>query len=476
MNALPPLHTLSSEQKDMLILALWEENQVLKSYVAKLEKRITELEEEVQDLKNKLGSNSQNSHKPPSSDGLKKIMPIREKSSRKSGGQFGHKGHTLKLSDKPDKIIEYQINACPHCKADITDIAYVNYKRGQVFDIPELKMEVVEHRVFEKICPCCGKACVSSLPEGVTLGHQYGARLRSFLIYLHHYHFVASNRIREFVADMFGHTISEDMVFKSEEEVYLKLCPFEREVKEQLKEQYIAHADETSLRVNAKNSWLHVLSTDSLTCLFVHQKRGKKAMDDMGILPFFEGILIHDHWKAYFQYKCRHALCNAHHLRELKAISEGTTHKWALKMSELLKEIKRAKDRNLLKTITSFEARYDCILDLGYKEACQVHETGPPLKKSHPKEICLLDRLKSRKKEVLAFMYEKDVPFTNNLAERDIRMMKVKMKVSGCFRTPLGAQIFCRIRGYISTLKKRGITAFQALLNALNGCVCPSFS
>lgn len=246
------------------------------------------------------------------------------------------------------------------------------------------------------------------------------------------------------------------MVFKGEKEVFSRLKDFEEELKEKLKGQAVLHADETSLRMESQNHWFHVLSTAELTHYFVHQKRGKKGMDDMGVLPDFNGLLSHDHWKPYFQYGCSHSLCNAHHLRELKAIFEDTYHAWANKMEALLKEIKLAKDEGRLERLISlFEIKYDEVINLGYTQAIELHQRGPPGKKSYPKEICLLDRLKNCKSQVLMFMYKENIPFDNNQAESDIRMMKVKMKISGYFRQKTYAQIFCRIRGYISNMKKK---------------------
>lgn len=471
MDKLPDLDRLSSEQKNSLILFLWD-------YVAKLEARIIELEAEVKELKSKLGKNSQNSDKPPSSDSYKKIQSKREKSGKKSGGQIHHPGHILKICTHPDRILEHKPITCANCGKDIQSTPCANRKVAQVFDIPELKIEVTEHQVIEKVCPCCGCHSSGKLPAGVNFGTQYGSNLSSLLVYLHHYHYISSKRITEFCYDVLGHSISEGVIFKAEKELYFRLSIFEDKLKEHLRKQKVAHADETSLRVNNRNTWLHVVSTNKLTFYSVHQKRGKKATDDIGILPFFKGTLVHDHWKAYFQYNCLHALCNAHHLRELTAVSEGTCHTWAKKMADLLNEINKNKDENKLDEmeIAAFNTQYDEILELGFKEANQIHATGPPKKKSHPKEVCFLDRLKNRKEQVLAFMYKMEVPFTNNLAERDIRMMKVKMKVSGCFRKDYGADYFCLIRSYISTMKKQGKAILSSIKQALCGEPCYAFS
>lgn len=459
LNQILPLDQLSSKQKDELIV--------------KLIQRIIELEQKVAGLENRLNQNSQNSHKPPSSDGFRKSRSLREKSGRKSGGQIGHSGQMLTICEKPDVIVEHQMDVCPHCQASLKDTTHVGFNIAQVFELPELKIKVTEHRMLEKICPSCHTFCLASAPDGVKCGLQYGSQLKSLLIYLRDYHFLPSQRLTEFFEDVFSHSISEGIIFDSEEKIFNTLVPFEERVKAALKIQDVAHADETSLRVEGKNHWLHVLATTDLTNYFVHTKRGKVAMDEMDILPNFNGILCHDHWKPYFQYKCAHALCNAHHLRELKAVFEGTAHDWSNQMSALLKKIKITKDEDRLNPsmFVAFATKYDEIIQLGYTQVNKITHTatGPPLKKSYPKEICLLDRLKKHKAQVLMFMYNPDVPFDNNQAERDIRMMKVKIKVSGCFRQKNYAQIFCRIRSYISTCKKRGLAILASLTQAFNG-------
>jgi transposase len=452
---LPPLNQLSSEQKDELI------NQLLLL--------VKSLKYKVEDLESRLNQNSQNSHKPPSSDGFKRIQKQDANPSNKGGGQLGHKGQTLKLAKDPDCIIDHFLKACPHCQTCLGKTLDIGYKTAQVFEIPEMRIQVTEHRFFEKICPCCGKSCSPPLLEGLNFGTQYGSRLKAFLVYLHHYQFIPSGRIAEFFQDIFSHTLGQPQVFKAVKDLSANLQDFENELKRQILQFQVLHGDETSVRVGGKNEWLHVASSQKLTAYFIHQLRGKKAMDQAGILPNFKNVLLHDHWKAYFQYDCEHALCNAHHLRELEAVFEGNGHEWAKAMQDLLKEIKQAKEDASL-DIPLFEHKYDAVLSEGYRQAKVLHERGPPLKvKSHPKEICLLDRLKNRKRQVLMFMYKQDVPFDNNLAERDIRMMKVKMKISGCFRQRVYAQAFCRIRSYMSTCKKKGMAIFSSLLQALNG-------
>ncbi len=357
---LPPLSQLSIEQKDKLINELL----LLVPLVKALKQKVVDLEQKVADLENQLNQNSRNSHKPPSTDGFKKIKIQHEKSSKRSGGQIGHKGQTLKICNKPDKIIEYPLDICTYCRSNIKNTDHVGYKVAQVFDLPQMKIEVTEHRVFEKICPDCGKICSANLPQGLSFGPQYGKQLKAFLVYLHHYQFIPSERICEFFKDIFDHPLGEAAIFKAEKDSFINLQDFEKELKRQIQKERVLHGDETSLRINGKNEWLHVASSKRLTSYFVHPRRGKKAMDEMEILPNFMNTLVHDHWRAYFQYECNHALCNSHHLRELEAVFEGTSHDWARQMQKCLREIKLAKEERQLKPckISLFEQRYDKII------------------------------------------------------------------------------------------------------------------
>lgn len=419
------------------------------------------------DLKAKLNQNSRNSHLPPSKDGFRKPKNLRPKSDRPSGGQKGHMGRTLQESDRPDKQIKHLIKTCPYCYLSLEEVSHLDWKKAQVFDIAELKIEVDEHLVEEKICPHCQHFCQASLPVGLHFGTQYGPRIRALATYLHNYHYLASNRVTEFFQDVFNHTLSEGTVFNSERACFANLQDFEKLLKKALRNCSVAHADETGLNVQRKCHWLHVLSTKRSSYFYIHRKRGQQAIEEMNILPHFKGTLVHDHFKTYFKYGFEHALCNAHHLRELQNVFENTNHAWALKMQQLLKAIKKDKDAGGLSfaTIKAYDKEYDAIIDLGYREQ---KERSPPKISSKPKEICLLDRLKHYKTQTLLFMHKEEIPFDNNQAERDIRMMKLKMKISGCFRSPDWTKIFCLIRSYISTIKKNGMAVFPSLVDVFN--------
>lgn len=455
MDQLPFLSQLTSEQKDQLIIDLY-------SIIKDLRQKVLELENEVTELKAKLQSNSQNSHKPPSSDGFKPPKIPKSKSGKSRGAQKGHIGHTLKESDRPDRIVKHHLKRCPHCSLNLEEYPQLYWKKAQIFDIPNLKIDVEEHLVEEKLCPHCHKICSASLPEGVKFGVQYGPKVFALINYLRNYQYVASGRIVGFFQDIFCHDLSEGIIFEAEKKCFDKLKPFENWLKKALMRSSVAHADETSLRIDGKNLWLHVLSNSYLTYLYPHKKRGQEALDEMGILPFFQGTLVHDHFKPYFKYGCLHALCNVHHLRELQGVFENTGHSWALKMQSLLRIMKNAKGG--WKALKALEQAYDDILNMGYVE----HKERSPPSGLTSKELCLLNRLRNYKNQTLLFMHQEDVPFDNNQAERDIRMMKVKMKVSGCFRSQYFARTFCLIRSYISTARKNGLSVFQSLIDVFN--------
>lgn len=470
MDQLPLLDQLSVQQKDTLILLLWEENQALKARIVQLETHIIKLEEQVinlqaqvVDLTQRLNKNSKNSDQPPSKDGFKIHKNLRPTSAKPSGGQKGHIGKTLLETDRPDRQIKHLIKRCPYCYFSIEEVNEVGWKKAQVFDMAELKIEVEEHLIEEKICPHCQKLCKAALPDGLKYGTQYGPHLLSLATYLHTYHYLASNRVVEFFQDIFNHTLSEGSLFNAEVTCFTKLQDFEKLLKNALRKCEVAHADETGLRVENKIHWLHVLSTDKSSYFYIHRKRGSEALEEINILPHFKGTLVHDHFKTYFKYGYDHALCNAHHLRELQSVFERTGHTWAVDMQQLLKTIKKDKEAGRLcfASIKAYNKEYDAIIEVGYN---QQKERSPPLN-SRPKERCLLDRLKHYKTQTLLFMQREDVPFDNNQAERDIRMMKLKMKVSGCFRSQKGAKVFSLIRSYISTIKKNGLAVFHSLVN-----------
>jgi transposase len=438
---------------------------------------IREVRAELQAMQDQLNKNSKNSSKPPFSDGLKKprTTSSRKPGSKKNGGQKGHKGHTLKQVPDPDHTEVHKVGRCRQCGSSLEDTEVEGYQRRQVFDIPPIQIEVTEHQAEIKVCPHCGIENTASFPSDVTSPVQYGSRIKSLAVYLNNYHFVPLERISDFFEDVVGHRPSEAIILQANETCADSVKSVNEAIKEQLINADVVNFDETGSRVENKLNWLHVASTQNLTYYQMHPKRGKEAMDSMGILPQFEGTAVHDHWRSYFRYDdVKHGLCNAHHLRELKFIHEQYGQEWAEEMSSCLLDIKQEvdqvsqyKDQLDSEQINAFEERYDEIIAEGLKlNHPPPKQPGKRGKVKQPPPKNLLDRLKEHKQEVLAFMHDFRVPFDNNQAERDVRMMKVKQKVSGTFRTAEGADAFCAIRGYISTARKNGRRVLDAIKDA----------
>jgi transposase len=461
------LAQLDREDLLALVLTLWQ--------------RVQELTAEVQTLRDQLAKDSHNSGKPPSSDGLRKPRPRsrRPQGQRHSGGQPGHRGATLAPVDRPTRVRVYPVTTCPHCAADLRAVARCGCERRQVFDIPPQQLEVTEHQAEIKVCPTCGDRVKGVFPATVTQPVQYGPYIQALAAYLNNYQLLPWARVCELLGDLYGHTPAEALVATANTALATQIAPSLAAIKAQLIKAPVACFDESGLRVAAKLNWLHVSSTDKLTYYGVHARRGQKGMKDLGILPKFTGTAIHDHWAPYLAFSnCHHAFCNAHHLRELAFVHEQYQQPWAEQLAQLLLEIKAAVDAvppgqpALPDTqVTAFAHRYDELLALG-QQANPAPAEPPPRKRGRKKQTPpknLLDRLQQHRDQVLAFMYDLRIPFDNNQAERDVRMIKVKQKVSGAFRTTEGAELFCAIRSYISTARKHGLNAIDAIHNALLG-------
>jgi len=422
-------------------------------------------------LSDKLNTTSRNSSIPPSQDpnrGKKKRMPSKGEK-RKPGAQVGHEGRTLKRCDDPDEIIELNIDRRTVPRGFYRTIAF---ETRQVFDI-EILMYVTEYQA-EVIENEAGETYVACFPEAVTQAAQYGNATKATSVYLSQSQLVPQDRVRQFFEDQVQMPLSKGSVGNFNYEAYEKLEFFETWAGKQLIKTDLLHADETGINIGGKKYWLHCLSSNGVTLYHPDEKRGTEAMERMGVLPHFKGILCHDHWKPYFTYSdCLHALCNAHHLRELEWAIEEEKQGWAKKMMALLLEINQEKtasisiNQDLQK---QYLKRYQDILAEGDKEcpkAVKVDGKKGPIKQTKSRN--LLERLTSFEKETLRFMRDPRVPFTNNQGERDIRMTKVQQKISGCFRSVEGAKIFCRIRSYLSTCLKNGVNHSEALRMLFDG-------
>ncbi len=447
--------------------------------IDELEQQVAQQSERLQKLEDRLAKNSQNSGKPPSSDGLKKpkTRSLRRPSGRQPGGQKGHKGETLKMVAEPHYCAVQTLSSCPHCAHDLGQVPVVGHEKRQLFDLPPIEIEVTEYQAEMKQCPQCGQQAKATFPEHITAPVQYGPRLKAQAVYLNQYQLIPWARTCEALGDLYNHQPAEAFLQEALQGCHEQIQPTLVDIKERIKTEKVANFDETGLRVLGKLHWLHVASTSGLTYYDVHVRRGQIAMRDIGILPQFTGRAIHDHYQSYFQFStCLHGLCNAHHLRELQFITDQYQQAWAKRMSQLLLDINAAVVRapTTHRSLSAYQCRqysatYDEILAAGFA-ANSLPEK--PAKKGRPKQTPaknLLDRLQKYKLQALAFMYDFRVPFTNNLAERDVRMVKVKQKISGSFRTHNGAKIFCAIRSYISTARKQGINVLDALEAAFCG-------
>jgi transposase len=426
----------------------------------------------IAELERRLGLNSSNSGKPPSSDGPKKprrTASLRERSGRRSGGQKNHPGSTLAQSATPDAVIDHYPENCSGCGAALTETMATDHAARQVFDLPEPRpLEVTEHRAHRCQCAGCGAATRAAFPAAVTAPVQYGPRIGAFVTYLQNYQLLPEKRLAALMADLFGVRLATATIANMARDCADRIQGLVVLVRDHIAAAKVKHLDETSFRITGKTQWLHVAATRWLTCYRATPKRGS--------LPEgLTGVIVHDHWKPYYTLdNVTHALCNAHHLREVRALIEIEQEDWARHMHRLLRRAchatNLARDRGVPippRLIGLIDRSYDRIIAIGLA----FHEAETPLVRNgkrgrHPHRIGhnLLIRLSTRKQDVLRFLIDPDVPFTNNLAEQDGRMMKLREKISGGFRSDIGADIFADIRTLLSTARKQGWNMLEALL------------
>ena len=442
--------------------------------IAQQDARIAQLEALVLELRAQLNANSTKSNRPPSSDGLKKPNPksLKKSGVRKVGAQTGHPGSTLSFID-PKTIVEHHPDAnCDHCGAALPESHLVEAR--QVFDVPPMAIESTEHRLFAAQCRC-GKASRGSWPSGVESHVQYGPRIRALVVYLTQHHMLPFKRCSSLLGDLFHASISTAIVQQACAQAANVLTPVVAEIGDALSQSPIAYADETGFRVEKRLHWLHTVCTSTLTHIHCHRNRGYEAIKDGGILSKFRGILHHDCWKPYWLLDCKHALCNAHLLRELTAFEEDYDQHWAGKlkriMLEALAELHRSEHALSPKRLRHYQHRAS--IQIGYGKRDNPEQIGKNGRRRAKQSSMtnFLYRFESYKDEIWRFAIDRRVSFTNNTAEQAIRMPKVKQKVSGCFRTVLGARNFCTIRSYTDTMHKQGENLLEILAQVFRGHV-----
>lgn len=459
----------------LLIQNLLQKIDQLTARVDQLEKEnhrlnndVHELRVENAELKARLNANSKNSSKPPSMDGYSKKPAMPKTKKGKHGGQHGHSGSTLKQIENPDKIVRCLPKTCS-CGHIFTEDQMVITEKRQVFDLPQPRLEVTEYLIHKAICPVCGLLHKGLTPEGVTAPAQYGNGVKAYTTLLNVHYKLPFKKIQLLFADLFGYPINESTVYSATQNCYEKLQASEDIIKSKITESEVAHADETGIRVEGSLHWLHVTTTNLFTYLFVHKKRGELAIrSEQSVLKNYFGWLIHDCWGTYFNLtNVKHGICGAHILRELQALIENDQCKWAKVMKALIMNTYLMPFEERVKRRQSIESRYDLICTIADRL-----EPPPQKTKGKPRRTTgrnLIERLVREKNAALAFAFNQQVPFTNNLAERDLRPAKVKQKISNCFRSEQGANIYARIESFISTSRKHDQNVFTELFNTFVG-------
>jgi transposase len=455
--------------------ALRADNNALRSQVEQLLGRVGELEARV-------ARDSHNSSKPPSSDplGHKRPRSQRRRSGKKPGGQLGHAGETLHLVATPDELVEHRPAVCAACQAPLDETAtVVLYERRQVHELPPVRLLIREHRALHVRCPSCAQVSMGAFPAEAPSRAQYGPRLRALAVYLLEQQLIPYARVRELLADLLGAVVSLGTLTRWGQQGAQTLRPVEEQIKAALQRAPVLHCDETGVRRAGKLAWAHVTCTARLTHYAIHAHRGSEATDAIGILPSYRGVSVHDGWKPYRHYtQCRHALCNIHHLRELTFVEEQEQQPWAKEFKGLLLAMKAAVEQARARgerrlggaERSTFIARYADLLASGLAANPPPHRRPGQrgrLKQSPARN--LLERLWMGQDEVLAFLDDFTIPFDNNQAEQDLRMLKVQQKIAGSFRADTGSEAFARIRGYLSTMRKQGVGLLAALQSVFSG-------
>jgi transposase len=462
------------------ISSLLTQNEQLTEMVETQAKQIKTLENRVHQLERQLGQNSNNSSKPPSSDGLRKKNNLREPGG-KNGAPKGHKGHTLRFRLEPDEVVVHPLPTCKNCNHSLADVPAQAWIKRQVLDLPLSPLITTEHRAEEKRCPCCHTLQRAAFPAAVKAPVQYGESFAAWTTYLSVYQLLPLKRITQFFYDLTGCRPSERTLLEQLNTMASRVAELEPVIKTHLRNEPFMNCDETPMRLNGKRQHLHTHSSADWTLLHMNEKRCGPAFTEMGVLPGYTGIVVHDCFSSYFKSDVTfaHALCNAHLMRECQGIVDYDKHEWATQMKALLRRswtlAKAARTAGTPlsdEVLAEIDRQYDDILALGKTEWVNdkvPEKTGPAGRKCKSKAANLGERFACHKASILRFLYDARIPFDNNQAERDIRMSKVKQKISGCFRTAVGGQQFASIRGLISTLLKQSLPLHESLVSILHG-------
>jgi len=470
------LEFLSKDQLIDIILLLQEHVRLLTTQVESLSAEVRTLSSRVIELESQLNTNSGNSSRPPSQDGYNKPCPksLRAKSGKSRGGQIGHKGSGLKLERTPDEVVEHKAEVCRNCGCDLSCVNCECVQTSNVVDF-EVVVKIISHKQMSSICPNCGVVNTGEMPLEAHHSMVYGCGLRAFVVLLSNYACVGMNKISGILRDVFGVSVSSGTVANINSRFSKNSESILNEIKACVYKSPLIHKDESGLNNNGKNWWLHTSSTPELTYATAHPKRGREGIDDNGPLEDYGGTIVHDFLSSYFKYgKCLHAMCNAHLLRELKWITDNTSQTWPDKMRTLLCEMKRIKEEYWEKEkfklsryfVNKFTDEYAAIIELGEEEA-----PPDPNSRKQTKARNLLQRFAKYKVEITKFVHDFNVPFDNNLAERDIRNAKVKQKVSGAFRSDEGIMNFAKASSIIGTANKQKLPPFETIKGIIAGTI-----
>jgi transposase len=468
--------------------ALREENRTLKALVAELlplKEQLAQANARIKDLEDTLAKDSRTSSKPPSSDGLARLpRSSRRPSGKRPGGQAGHPGHTLSMVEQPEEVVRHRPEVCSQCREDLSRVPGRVAERRQVLDVPEIRLVAHEHQIEAICCPTCHTRSLGSFPAAVSAPVQYGPHLQALAVYLHQGQLLPTARTCEALAAICGCQISEGTLLQWSELAAERLAPTVERIAELIVASRLQHGDETGIRVYGMLHWLHVNCTRLLTHLAWHASRGREAMDEIGIWPRFAGRGMHDRLASYAAYDCAHSICGAHLVRDCAGVAEQEHQEWAVEMQDFLLDLHEACQEWRLLHLASvpaierdeWVARSFEILAAGY--AAQ----PPPLassagkrkgRRKQSKAKNLLDALLGRADQVLALLDDLRIPFTNNQAERDLRLAKVQQKIAGTFRSATGVTTFCCIRSYLSTMHKQGRPMLSALTAVFHGQPLP---